>query len=192
MDFYERGNEAVKARRLKNAIRWYKKAVKATPFHKDAWHRMAWAYFHRGYVKKAIGCLEKVVGLETSKENLAKLHRTIGTWHARLLRRERAAEWLGKSLELDPTNADVWFLLGVVQHEDGKLEGAVESWRRGLELDPRNPDAWRELGVVLEILGQFREARASYKRALKYDPEDTSLERKLRELRGVPDQRPPA
>ncbi len=180
------GDDAIKDHNLKRALKCYRKAVKINPAFVEAWHKLAWAEYHRGFVKKGIKTLIQVDLLEpNSPEHL----RTIGTWYLRLADRDNAVIWLRKSVEHDPGHASTWFMLGIAEKERNHLDEAVEAWKRGLDLEPQNFDAWREMGEIQEQRGDLREANRAYKRALKMDPNDSYLLRKIRDIRELRQRR---
>src|SRR5205085_7293638 len=58
-----------------------------------------------------------------------------------------------KALELDPSYADAWFLLGRAYQVDGKFPYAIDSVLKAIKLAPRN-DAYR-----LALAGIYGEAK---------------------------------
>jgi predicted TPR repeat methyltransferase len=73
-------------------------------------------------------------------------------------------------LTTDAENAGAWHYYGVLCHQQGAGEEAVECLRRALGLDPRNAGAWNNLGIVLRQNGHLEEAANAYLEALKIDP----------------------
>jgi len=74
-------------------------------------------------------------------------------------------------LELDPCHADSLHLLGVLAHQVGRDEIAVELIRKAIAADKRPAAYYSNLGTALQALGSFDEASACYERALAINPE---------------------
>jgi protein O-GlcNAc transferase len=63
-------------------------------------------------------------------------------------------------------DARAWFLLGVCQHQTGKLENALQSLERAISIEPRYIHARSARAAVLCDLGRQREALHVYRKAL--------------------------
>ncbi len=74
-------------------------------------------------------------------------------------------------LEQDPRHFDALHLLGVIAHQVGRNESAVECIREALRLAPGAAEAHSNLGSALMALGRWAEAAASYRRALGLKPD---------------------
>lgn len=81
-----------------------------------------------------------------------------------------AADAYRRSIELDPTLADVHVNLGRLVHEAGDAVEAGALYRRALELRPDDATAAFNLGVALEDLGCDSEAIEPYEKAVELDP----------------------
>ncbi|MEP7182938.1 MAG: tetratricopeptide repeat protein [Betaproteobacteria bacterium] len=73
-------------------------------------------------------------------------------------------------LALDPAQPDALHLLGVVLHQTGRHEAAVDLIRRALAIVPDDANAHSNLGLALRRLGRPVEALASFDRALALRP----------------------
>ncbi len=58
--------------------------------------------------------------------------------------------------------ADVWNMLGVIYHDQGKFQKAVESFERALKINPLYTEAQLSLAVTYNDLGQYHKARELY------------------------------
>jgi Tfp pilus assembly protein PilF len=65
--------------------------------------------------------------------------------------------------------------MGVLKHQRGEAEAAVDLIGRSIAIAPRHPDAHNNLGNVYREAGQPEKARESYERAgaaaMGHDPE---------------------
>lgn len=84
--------------------------------------------------------------------------------------------------EIDQSESNGWWLLGVheVQHEN-QAAGA-EYFRRAIAAKPRNSYAQRDLGILLRDMGQFGEAEACLRSALAIRSDDPATWRGLIDL----------
>jgi protein O-GlcNAc transferase len=73
-------------------------------------------------------------------------------------------------LQAEPQNVDALHLLGVLAHQVGRNEAAIEWIGHALALNPNYAIAHSHLGEALRALGRNDEAIACYQRALQLDP----------------------
>jgi tetratricopeptide (TPR) repeat protein len=73
-------------------------------------------------------------------------------------------------LDLDPHHADSLHLLGVLAHQVGRNDVAVELISKAIARDRRPAAFHSNLGTALQALGRLEEARACYEQALAINP----------------------
>ena len=73
-------------------------------------------------------------------------------------------------LAADPENASAWHFLGVLQHQSGDSDTAIQSITRALELDPTYADAYNNLGNVLRETNLPDSALKAYEGAVAIAP----------------------
>ncbi len=88
---------------------------------------------------------------------------------------ELAGEILRSCLQHHPDAGELWYLLGVAAHLQGRLEEACHSLRRAVTLLPDDPAPLAALGTVLGQCGRHEQARDQFLRALELTPGDPSL-----------------
>lgn len=76
-----------------------------------------------------------------------------------------------KILDLDPHHADSLHLLGVMAHQVGRNEMAVELIGKAIATDKKPAAFHSNLGTAFQALGRMEEAAACYERALARSPE---------------------
>src|SRR5262245_24473621 len=86
----------------------------------------------------------------------------------------RAAELIGRSLEVFAGNAHARFNLGRVFQSQGRLDDALAQYRLVLELDPGHAPACYNLGMLCRQLGRRAEALAHFEKAVALDAEFTA------------------
>jgi len=74
-------------------------------------------------------------------------------------------------LDQQPDNFDALHLRGVVQHQTGRHQAAIESIRAAIAAKPREAAAYSNLGLALRAVGSLDEALASYDAALAIEPD---------------------
>ncbi|MBN1594820.1 tetratricopeptide repeat protein [candidate division FCPU426 bacterium] len=71
------------------------------------------------------------------------------------------------ALEKSPRKALLYFELGNVLRDAGRMDAAEKAWMQAVELEPNYAAALSNLGVVQEMRGDFDGAESSYRKALK-------------------------
>lgn len=90
---------------------------------------------------------------------------------------------LKAALTLAPTDAQLWYNLGLAQYNAGQFNEAAETLHKTVELKPNYVRARSELGNLLIELGRVEEGRAQYRFILeKLSPSDTVIREKLEGL----------
>jgi tetratricopeptide (TPR) repeat protein/2-polyprenyl-3-methyl-5-hydroxy-6-metoxy-1,4-benzoquinol methylase len=74
-------------------------------------------------------------------------------------------------LEAEPENPRAWQLLGLVAHQSGEADDALEKLGRAAGLAPDNPDIHVNIAEVLRGRGDAEEAIAAYRRAIAINPD---------------------
>ncbi len=72
-------------------------------------------------------------------------------------------------LQADPHHADTLHLLGVLAHQTGRNEAAVELVAKAIAQNDRVPSFHNNLGNALRALGRLQQAATSYEKALALD-----------------------
>ena len=90
--------------------------------------------------------------------------------HHRAGRLGDAEQIYQRILELDPDNANVWHLHGVVALQEGRQELAIARIERAICLSPTVAVFLNHLGEAYRALGRHEKAIANYLRAVELDP----------------------
>lgn len=77
---------------------------------------------------------------------------------------------LQRILQLEPSCAEAWFLLGSIACQTGNHHVAISSLTRSIELDPALSTAYANLGLAYEALGDREAALAAFTQALALNP----------------------
>ena len=73
--------------------------------------------------------------------------------------------------ELNPGQADAWFMLGVIHGDTGQLDAGIHCLQRALTLDPKAPETHLNLGNLLFKGSQIEAAIRQLHQAVALDPE---------------------
>lgn len=103
----------------------------------------------------------------------------------------RAESLYREILARAPRHFDALHLLGVVCHQTGRHDAAVQMMSQAIAVDASQPAVHSNLGLALQSLGQSGQALASYDRALGLNPRDagalSNRGNTLRDLGRVPE-----
>ena len=83
---------------------------------------------------------------------------------------DRAADWVGKAIQLQPQNAEYHRLLALIHIQAERNREALSVAQQALLLDPMSAYAHYLLGLGYERLHQTEEARDSYEHSIALDP----------------------
>jgi serine/threonine-protein kinase len=83
-----------------------------------------------------------------------------------------AVRYLTRALELDPTDADVFFCLAISYQAAGQIEPAMDIARRFLATDPLSSFAWVEVGVSEWFAGRPGRRVDAAEKAVALDPDN--------------------
>jgi predicted TPR repeat methyltransferase len=92
---------------------------------------------------------------------------------------EEAEQAYGRLRETAPEHAGVLHFAGVLSHQLGRTDEALELIRRSLGLDPGQAGWHSNLGLVLKTRGQVEEAVAAFREAIRLDPDHANAHANL-------------
>ncbi|MDO8462582.1 MAG: tetratricopeptide repeat protein [Deltaproteobacteria bacterium] len=79
----------------------------------------------------------------------------------------KAEQYFLKVLRHGNKFADVLNMLGVIYHNDGRFENAIDCFKEALGINPNYTEATLNLSVLYNDLGQYKEAKELYQRINK-------------------------
>lgn len=83
---------------------------------------------------------------------------------------DKAEALLKKSLELDQSNARVYYLLGKLYGGKKNYAEAVKKYEKSLKLDPDNPDTLFNLGYIYAVTKNYENAAKLYGKVVELTP----------------------
>lgn len=75
---------------------------------------------------------------------------------------KKAEGFLGRVLEKTDRYADVYNMMGVIQHAEGRFTAAIDFFKHALTINPRYTEALLNLAVLYNDLGQYDDAKKLY------------------------------
>lgn len=175
-------NEALvahQAGRLDEAVRGYRRALKAAPDEPDALHLLGIALLQSGDAKEAVAPLRRAARLRPAE---AAIHLNLGNALAQTGRGEEAIASYRQACERKPDLADAWFNLGNALDQSGAHEEALAAFDRAVAIDPRHPGYRNNRGLCLKALGRRDDAEADFRAAVQAAPGLADAARNLANL----------
>jgi tetratricopeptide (TPR) repeat protein len=107
--------------------------------------------------------------------DLATLYWRAGDLLTKDGRPDAAVEVFRKGLDVQPDHADIWYSIGLAQHDKGDLAAAGVAFTKALALRPN--DARTMLGLAINLIdqGKLVDADAMLDRVEKVDPRETQV-----------------
>lgn len=81
-----------------------------------------------------------------------------------------ALQYVQRSVEIAPDNADWRNDLGNILAQRGELAAAVLEFERAVALRPKDPLLWTNLGAVLQRMNKTADAQSAFRKAIEIDP----------------------
>ena len=104
---------------------------------------------------------------------------------ATTIRYSEALAAVERSLALDESNPEAWYLKGTCQGMLAQYEPALEAYEHALSLNADYAPAWDGKAWVLGILGRKSSALAAVNRALELDPEHFEAQKRKKRLEAM-------
>lgn len=115
------------------------------------------------------------VGFAQSSSRVQRLIVQAQAENKSLATRAEALKHISLALELEPGNANCWFIKGQVLQAMDEHELALPNVQKGLQIDPKSALGWELSTGILNGLSRFDEALISANRAVAVNPNDHSL-----------------
>lgn len=132
---------------FEKAIPYLQKAISLDSNYMDAYSRLADCYLYTNQSRKAIDMLEKAVA---KQPNNIRMLLSLAELQYILVQYEGSGATLQKVLDIDPTNADAFYLLGMNYKENADAAKAAGAFQTAVEQDPDMLRAYVQLGRLSE------------------------------------------
>lgn len=94
-------------------------------------------------------------------------------------RYEKAIEAFKQAIRLNPDDADVYHVLGLVYAGLGRWQEAMESYKQALRLNPDDAEAHNNLGMAYFNLGRHQEAIEAFRQVIRLQPDHANAHNNL-------------
>lgn len=158
---------AHQAGRLEEAVRGYRRALKAAPDQAEALHLLGIALLQSNDAKEAVAPLRRAARLKPAD---APIHLNLGNALLQTGRLEEAIASYRQACELKPDFADAWFNLGNALDQRGAHDEALGAHDRAVAIDGRRPSYRNNRGLCLKALGRLDEAEDDFRVAVDAAP----------------------
>ncbi|RMD70587.1 MAG: tetratricopeptide repeat protein [Bacteroidetes bacterium] len=164
---FERGNVLAEMGQWAEAARWYERTLERAPEYRPAWLNLAKARMETNQTTRALEALDAALALEVDSHALRMRSRC---W---LLQNRLAEAWEDaiEALYLDPDNADVYYLIGRIEQQQGEQEAALRSFEAAVEVEPA-PRYWLAQAQALFEVGDYYRVVEACNEVLHLEPEN--------------------
>ena len=165
--YFELGVALEEKDRLREAARWFERAVSADPGFTLAWIRLGSALSRSGEYAEAELALQQAAALDPLD---ARIPKEVGMDLARQGLYQEAAEASRSAISLDPDLPELHNNLGGALAELGRVDEAEAALREAVRLQPDLAEARFNLGAVLAGRGEAAGAVRQWREAVQSDP----------------------
>ena len=143
----------------------------------DAWVKKGYELSANGSDEQALQAYDRAIQIDPGNglawinkaNSLIRLNRTDEATAAY----QKALAITNQILQTDPENSTVWAAKGLLLHNVGDYEAAVQAFGNATRIDPRDEISWMMMGVILSReLHRYDEAALAFDKALQANPED--------------------
>ncbi|KAF9920219.1 glucose repression mediator protein [Linnemannia zychae] len=89
---------------------------------------------------------------------------------AAFVNQEQAIEFLTRSIEVDNSDAQSWYLMGRCYMAQQKHSKAYEAYQQAVYRDSKNATFWCSIGLLYFQISQYRDALDAYSKAIRINP----------------------
>jgi Flp pilus assembly protein TadD len=139
---YEEAGDALRAEQVFQDAQQFKRYLG------EAWSNLGSLAYRRGDLSKADWYLSRAVIRSPSRP---KAHYNYALVLSAKKERDRALDELKIAADLDPTDAEIRYLAGVILLRQGRLDDAKKAFEEALQRRPDHPDAKHNLALVEDL-----------------------------------------
>ncbi|MBN2406210.1 MAG: tetratricopeptide repeat protein [Elusimicrobia bacterium] len=166
-----RGFKYSRQNRLDLAEKELKKCLKIYPFNVDNNYELGNVYARSGEdassLQKAVRAYEDALKANPGYD---EIYFNLGVVYIRQGKMEKAEEYIGKAVEINPLLADGWRSLGDIRANEKDYGRAIVMYDKAIGLNPSDESLWNNRGYYSEQEGNETEALRSYLNSLKIKP----------------------
>ena len=160
----------------REALRWYREALRITPRNPEVLNNAGVALFGLGETEEALRHYREALRLWPE---YALARNNLGTALASVGDHEAAIREVAEAVRLKPDYAEARANLAQLLAAAGRLDEAEREYRELARRRPRDAAARHGLGLTLVRAGRHDEAIAAHREALRLAPDDAAIRRDL-------------
>ena len=199
-EYFNRGNEQLKAGDLKSAAENYRKAAEVAPDNFQVHFNYAivlrdlgrideakaeflraidlnpehvFAHFHLGLMcvqNRDFPLAVEHLNFVVEKEPGEEVFFYLGSAYQGMSKTEEAMDCYLKTIAINPRNFGAWYNIGLIRFYDGDSAGALEAYRSALEIVPDQSMVYVNMGLAYMSDARTGEAERHFERAVELDP----------------------
>jgi tetratricopeptide (TPR) repeat protein len=164
---------------LKKLLAWFKPAtVEASQRVAKIRFTLGEMQYENGDFKDAVENFTMVIQIEPSVE----AYRNLGRSHYKMERLTEAILVWRRGLDLNPSDVDLLWQIGVAQFRQGDMTSAENSYKEALRIKPDHVRSLTNLGFIYYQQYKYDLARRYWRQSLDLDPDQPGLVKKLQEI----------
>ena len=163
----KQGDDLYAAKRYREALQPYQKAIDINPNLPNVQYRIGWIYNDIEEYEDAIEALNATLRIRPSD---AFANYELGYAYRKLTRFNEALNAYRRAVQLKPDLAKAHHDIGWIYNDQKNFDDAVQSLKLAIKNDANYADAHAELGYALRNLGRYSEAVEEYQEAIKLNP----------------------
>jgi tetratricopeptide (TPR) repeat protein len=164
---YLLGNALADAKRVEEAVGYYRAALAVRPGTAAVYNNLGIALWGQGRPGDAIQAYHQVMALDPA---YAPAHNNLGLALRDKGLLDDAIQAYRRAIALDAKYARAHSNLGIALSEKGRLDDAIQAYRQAIALDPNEFLAHNNLGAALERKGRLDDAIRAYRTAIAINP----------------------
>ncbi len=159
----------------------FEQALRIDPSSLEAIDALGLALEALGDDAAAVAKYEQAIALnERQGRRFASAHVNLSAYYNRIGEPDKALDYAGKALELDPQSDRAWFQKGRADERRGKLEDAVQALNQAIVFNANAASYYYVLAGVYRRLGWMDESRKALEVFKRLEQESSELDKKRR------------
>ncbi len=140
------------------------------------WSNLQPSFSSIGYGLRSRQSMKRNLETLTVNPRDADAHCQLGVIYAQRRQNDLASERFKKAIEIDASEPEPWYQLGLIAHQQGRYADALADCRTAARLDDKHSgsEVWREIGALEFLSGNLEAAQHALEKYIgrrEYDPE---------------------
>jgi tetratricopeptide (TPR) repeat protein len=166
MTKFDKANEHLKKKELKQAKVVLEELLQVEPNNGDALYNLGMIYTELGEPNKAVETLQKCI---ESGQDTANVYVALGYAYSKLLNPNKAKELFLSAIELEPDNPYALRNLGALCGKEANYESAIRYFERSFSSNPSDVNTAYGLGMCYFNLGDLVNADCYLRKTIEID-----------------------